>query len=347
MKKHLLTALYAGLFAVSAHAAPGEYWEVSTKVEMAGMPMAIPGMTVKVCVPTGSEKNPQAMQPKDNKCKMSDVKTSGNKVSWKVTCVEHGGTMTGTGESTHDRDSFHGTMHMKGNTSDQTIDMTQNYNGKKIGGACDSEAQGREIKKMVGEMCDSSTFTATDWIARADLFLKGSSCPGKKAPLCAAVRRDAARDTDAYQMLINTEMNNNGLISGACGINLEATRAAVCKANKDGDYSFLKANCPAEAKAYKEMARSKNCEGRGYTARNSAGCQDGAAGDDAAENMAEETSQARAKPTAGKSSKASKEADDSQHKDAGKMLDKIPATGNVNTDAIVEGAKKLKGLFGF
>ena len=340
MNKHVWSALAAALIATGAQAAPGEYWEINTKMEMPGMPMAMPAITAKVCVPTGSEKNPQHMQPKDSKCQMNDVKTSGNKVSWKVTCVERGETMTGTGEAVHERDSYRGTMHMKGNSGGHAIDMTQTYSGKKVGGACDSEAQVKQAQEMVGKMCDSSKFTATDWIARSDMFLRGNTCPGKKEPLCAAVRKDAARDANAYQMLINTEKNNNALITTSCGLNLEATRASVCKANKDGDYGFLKANCPAEAKEYKEMARKKNCEGRSYTARSSAGCQDG--NDDAAEAMAVETSRAQAKPAAAKTGSA-----DAKGKETNKLLDAMSNTGNAGSDAVVEGAKKLKGLFGF
>lgn len=348
MNKHFWNGLCAGLIAsvataTAVYAAPGEYWEITTKMEMPGMPMAMPAMTVKVCVPAGGERNPQYMQKKDDKCQMSDVKTSGNKVSWKVKCVDRGETMTGSGESTHDRDSWRGSMHMKGTSGGQQIDMAQSYSGRKIGGACDSDAQVKQAQEMVGKMCDSSRFTANDWIGRAEMFLKGNACPGKKEPLCSAVRKDAARDAGVYQMLINTEMHNNALITTACGLDLEGTRVAVCRANKSGDYGFLKANCPAEAKAYKEMARKKNCEGRSYTARSAAGCQDGGDGDDeAAEAIAEETSKARARPATGKTDQA-----DAKGKETNKLLDAIPATGNAGADAVVEGAKKLKGLFGF
>ncbi|MBP9218270.1 MAG: DUF3617 family protein [Sterolibacterium sp.] len=316
----------------TAHAAPGSYWEITTKMDMPGMPIAMPAMTIKTCVPNGGEKNPQYLQKKDDKCKMTDIRTTGNKVSWKATCTENGETMTGTGEVSHERDSFRGNMHMQGKSHGQAINMTQTYSGKKIGGTCDSEEQLRELKKIADNACDSSRFTTNDWITRASLYLGNSSCPGKKEPLCAAVRRDAARDTGVYQMLIETEKSNNALITSNCNLNLEALRVSVCKANREGNYSFLKANCPTEAKEYREMARKKNCEGRSYTARNAAGCQGG--NDDAVDTMAVETSRATTRPAP-----AASTPHDGDQKD--------PGTGSANTDAIIEGAKKLKGLFGF
>ena len=341
MKRHLintacslLVALGAlgTLYTQSAQAAPGEYWEITTKMEMAGMPMQMPTMTLKVCVPAGSEKNPQYMQKNDGKCQLSDVRTSGNKVSWKTTCVEHGETMTGTGESIHEGNSYRGKMHLSGKTQGQAIDMTQTYSGKKIGGACDSEDQVRAIQKKVdaamGATCDT-----TNWISRSSLYLKGSTCPGKKEPLCAAVRRDAARNAQAYQTLIETEKHNNALITSSCGLDLESLRASVCKASKGGNYNFLKANCPAEAKAYLELSR-KNCAGRSYTSRAAAGCA-GDGGDDMNDAPAAASSAPSSRPSA-------ESAEAQQHKAA----ETAPRTA-ADVDAVIEGAKKLKGLFGF
>lgn len=337
-KTRQLLALLAGCLSTAfVHAAPGSYWEITSKMEMPGMPIAMPAMSIKVCIPNGGEKNPQYMQKKDGKCQLSDVKTTGNKVSWKATCVENGETMTGIGEVSHGKDSFQGTMRLQGSTHGQAVNMSQNYSGKKIGGTCDSEDQVREIKKMADSLCDTSRFGATDWIARASQFLQGNSCPGKKEALCTAVRRDAARDANAYQLLLETEKHNNALIITSCGLNLEATRASVCKANKNGNYEFLKANCPAEAKAYKEDSRKKNCEGRSYTARNSAECRGGADNDDRtpeAVGSHTDRTQAPAAPAG-------------NNTETGKLIDAIPSTGNANTDAVIEGAKKLKGLFGF
>ncbi len=154
MKKQMWIGLFSGLIAASAYAVPGEYWEVTTKMDMPGMPFAMPPITVKVCIPIGGEKNPQLMQKKDSNCQMSDVKTSGNKVTWKARCIHEGETMNGSGESVHEHDSYRGNMHLTGNSHGHAIDMTQTYSGKRIGGSCDSEAQ---VKEMTRKICNKES----------------------------------------------------------------------------------------------------------------------------------------------------------------------------------------------
>ncbi len=309
MKTLPLAMLCLSLSSFSAYAASGEYWEVTTKMDMPGMPIQMPAMTMKVCIPAGSERNPQYMQQKkDNKCQMTDIKTSGNKVTWKATCNERGETMTGTGEITHEgNSSYHGTMHLKGTTHGQAIDMTQNYSGRKVGGACDTEEQVNALKKKTDSVCDSINGNTASAIQAASMFLKGGSCQGKKDQFFASVRHDAAHDATAYEALISYEKANRAQITGACGLDLESLRVSVCKANKQGDMSFLKGNCPEEAKANLEHSRTSG--GRAYTG-------------------------------AGRSYTGQRSTNTNPENN-------VPATGNANVDAVVEGAKKLKGLFGF
>ncbi len=309
MKTSILTVLCLSLSSLSAYAAPGEYWEVTTKMDMPGMPMQMPAITAKVCVPAGSEKNPQYMQQKkDSQCQMTDIKTSGNKVTWKATCNEHGETMTGRGEIIHEgNSSYRGTMHLKGTTHGQSIDMTQNYSGRKIGGACDTEEQVNALKKKTDSVCDSVNGNTASAIQAASMFFKGGTCQAKKDQFCNSIRRDAAHDATTYQTLISHEKTNRAQITSACSLDLEALRVSVCKANKQGDMGFLKENCPEEAKANLEHSRTSG--GRTYTG-------------------------------AGRSYTG-------QRSTGSNSESNLPATGNTNMDAVVEGAKKLKGLFGF
>ena len=343
MNKQILIGLLSGLIVATAQATPGEYWEITTKMEMVGMPFAMPTITAKVCVPNGGEKNPQYMQKKDDTCQMTDVKVSGNKVTWKARCTNDGETMNGTGESSHERDSYRGSMHLTGHSGGQAIDMTQNYNGKRIGGSCDSEAQ---VKALTGKMCDTSQLNSgTEWISRAEMFLKGDSCPGKKAQLCSIVRKDAARDTDTFQMLVTMEKNNGGLIASSCGLRMEETRAAVCKANSEGNYEFLQTYCPAEAKEYKERERRKNCAGRGYSSSNALNdCLSGSGSAEGVEPVVHETTARKnMKKARGYADKPDNADNTDNTNDAASDTD----TGNTATNSILEGAKKLKGIFSF
>ncbi|MCX7184766.1 MAG: DUF3617 family protein [Nitrosospira sp.] len=137
MKRLLIAslALCGSAFSAAAYCAPGEWWEVTSKMEMPGMPFAMPAITSRVCIAKGSE-NVLPMQGKE--CKMTDVKKSGNKTSWKVLCSSNGSVMNGTGEITGNQNSYHGTMRLSSTSDGETMDMTTVYTGKRVGPACNS-----------------------------------------------------------------------------------------------------------------------------------------------------------------------------------------------------------------
>ncbi len=138
MKRTLNTCLIlaASTFVTSAFAASGQYWEVTSKMEMQGMPFAMPGTTTKVCVAKGAEKDPRQSAPNKD-CEMSDIKFSGNKTSWKVRCNHDGEITDGTGEFTHSSDSYQGRMQMKSTSHGELMTMTMDLSGKRIGGSCE------------------------------------------------------------------------------------------------------------------------------------------------------------------------------------------------------------------
>jgi hypothetical protein len=131
-------ALLLGSFASAAAAAPGEWWEITSKTEMPGMPFKMPETTVRVCVEKGAATDPrQTMHDKD--CKMTDVRTSGNKTTWKMRCVRNGEVLNGDGEFTGNADGYKGVTRLKGTSGGQPIDMTSTYRGKRVGPKCDSD----------------------------------------------------------------------------------------------------------------------------------------------------------------------------------------------------------------
>ena len=137
LKRLLITglALFGGAFSTTAYCAPGEWWEVSSKMEMSGMPFAMPANISRICIAKGSENTPP-MQGKE--CKMTDVKKSGNKTSWKVLCAGNSGVMNGSGEITGNKDSYHGTMRLSSISDGETMNMTTAYKGKRVGPTCEA-----------------------------------------------------------------------------------------------------------------------------------------------------------------------------------------------------------------
>ncbi|HCI14593.1 MAG: hypothetical protein A2063_04070 [Gallionellales bacterium GWA2_60_142] len=129
--------LLLGAYASNASAAPGEWWEITSKTEMPGMPFKMPETTVRACVEKDAATDPrQTMQDKD--CKMTDIKTSGNKTTWKMRCVRNGEVMNGNGEFVGNADGYKGVTRLKGTAGGQPINMTSSYRGKRVGPKCDS-----------------------------------------------------------------------------------------------------------------------------------------------------------------------------------------------------------------
>lgn len=300
-------AVFTGLFSAAAFSEPGEYWEVTSKMDMPGMPAGMSGSTTKVCVAKGGEKDPgQLMRSRSSgDCQLTDVKTSGNKTTWKVKCNSDKIT-GGSGEMTRSANSYDGFMHLSGKDGE----MTQTYHGKRTGNSCDTDnaevggyaqanaaymqsAANMQNMAMQEMQCNTDGYTASKWIDNSDRFLKESTCPGnKKVQLCLSMRNEVPHDADAYPLLVETEKTNGNLITNSCKLNMASITETICGGISDGKFSDkdvdkLAPYCPSEAKKYREASRS----GRSYTS-------------------------------------------DSH-------------SGSSTAEAAIEGAKKLKGLFGF
>lgn len=80
-------------------------WEITTRIDMPGMPAeAMKPHTVKTCL-TKDKCVPEADQQQTD-CTMKDQKVDGNTVSWTVVCKD----TTGTGTITYAGDTFNGQM---------------------------------------------------------------------------------------------------------------------------------------------------------------------------------------------------------------------------------------------
>jgi len=132
MKKLLSGVMVFGLVNSSFVWAAGndELWEVTSKMEMPGMPFAMPGHTSRICIKKGNENDPKNAIPKDKDqdCKMTDIRISGNTSSWKMKCAgEH--PMAGSGEMTRGDGTYKGKMKMHSEDGD----MMMTYEGRRIG----------------------------------------------------------------------------------------------------------------------------------------------------------------------------------------------------------------------
>lgn len=352
MNKRLtaILAILTGLISSTAYAAPGEYWEITSKMEMPDMPFAMPATTTKVCIAKGNENDPRKSSG-DKECQMSDVKTVGKKTTFKVRCDRDGEIMTGTGEQTVSANASESKIHFSGKSRGRDTDMTMTSNSKRIGGSCDSEEASKKMQAQVKEheaqrkgqmdkLCDTSTYNTSAWVSNSSLFVGPSPvCPGKKEALCQVLRNDVPHDLAAYEQLVQLEQAHQGAASPAkaCKVNLDSMKKSLCKASaRKGPQSFLDANCPAEAKAYREwMRKREECEGRGYTGGDKLKqCMGG--------DMIEEDAGSSAANVDAKKAKPGKSRTDESRNDSESSGEESSTSSNM-----LDGAKKLKGMFGF
>jgi len=246
---------------------PGDLWEVTSKVTMEGMPMAIPAQTHKVCAPKGSQE-PAGVVDEERKCKATEMKTVGSKTSWKVQC-EGPPPMSGEGEITRSSaTAYAGFMKMSSPQGNVTVKL----DGKRVGD-CDASEQKRQIAAMQAQaeknQQDAAAMTASmcktsivDGMNLQMLTMSGTTCsdPALKSQFC-----DRLTTVEGYSLLETCEAQPSPRLLEAatyCGKDPATLRSSLCqKELQKEDLSFVAKCCPAEAKGIAE----KECAGRTYT----------------------------------------------------------------------------------
>lgn len=129
----VIFALVAALpFAVAQAANDGDLWEVTTQMNVPGMPAGMGTQKQQVCTEKGDAK--KAMQGKGSeKCRQTDFKQSGNKITITMECPDGTATIENTYNAAHTE--YNGTVKMTSKRGDMTMTMA----GKKLG-ACDAQA---------------------------------------------------------------------------------------------------------------------------------------------------------------------------------------------------------------
>jgi hypothetical protein len=321
-----------GLLAVpfaAAQGGPDELWNMTTRMEMAGMPGQ--SFSSQVCMKKGQTQPDKMSQ--DKNCKATEMRTVGNKTTWKVVCSGRE-PMTGEGEVTRTRESMDGRMRMQGKSGNETFDMTTVISGR-LAGACDAAQQSRQVQAAAAQ---GSAILAQQCKESMDKYLtvmfdgQSAPCAAQKAEYCGRVTKTAQsmRKPAGYR----NAMKNEGLrgqgfeqAGQACSVDTAAVLGDACKSASSGrDWPFVADFCPEQAKAI----AAEHCAGRKYTVAMSseykAVCQRYASGDSGGD--ANDASSAAAKSQ-------------SQQQDASGA----PAAPSA-ADVMKEGANKLRSIFG-
>ena len=263
-QQRLSAALFAlfGLIAPAFAAGTDELWEVTVKMEMAGMPMAMPAQTNRVCQPKDRPQE-EGMKPQDQNCKMTDVKRSGNKSSFKLSCTGEQ-SMTGSGEFEHNGDNYRGTMRMATVMDGESFDMTQNISAKRVG-TCTYEDLGKKMMAQHQATVDETCRGAVDKLEWA-VFKNDAVdvCKPFKQEFCAKVNKLAAdmRSPAGFTGFAGKRSDWREVL-GTCGVAADPLIADACNAAQGPqDVSFIAEHCPVKAQAL----AAQHCTGRSYTA---------------------------------------------------------------------------------
>jgi len=228
-----------------------ELWEVTSKMEMAGLPMAMPPQTNQVCRPAG--KADEETVPKNQDCRMTDVRRAGNRTTFTMVC-EGKDKLTGTGDIVSDPGSYRGTMRLRGTMDGQPMDMTQSFSGRRIGPCTYQDPQ-----KQVAQTCAQ----ALDQLAGYAFIPEQALCRAQKPEFCARVARLAQemREPSTYRATLQKHADWPQMMQ-ACGQPAAPVTEAACqRALGVKDYTFAGDYCPAEARTL----AAQHCTGRSYT----------------------------------------------------------------------------------
>lgn len=109
---------------------PGLY-EITSKVEMPEMPSSIPPQKTTQCMTKQDSLPTKNVASQD--CKVTDLVTKGNTVSWKMECNQQGQKMKSTGQITYNGESFAGTIKSDLGPQAGNMIITTVISGKRIG----------------------------------------------------------------------------------------------------------------------------------------------------------------------------------------------------------------------
>ena len=83
-------------------------WEITSKMEIPGMPVPMPPITFKQCM---TNQNPVPDQSQSGQeCRIKNLKTKGNTVSWDMICDSQQGKMKSSGKVTYKGDRLDGVV---------------------------------------------------------------------------------------------------------------------------------------------------------------------------------------------------------------------------------------------
>ena len=270
----------------------GELWEISSQMNMPGMPAGMGAQTQRVC--QGDDPTARAKQDKERQeCKITDQKRTATRLTMTMDCPQ--GTMVIEQNYNAARTEFKGSMKFSGKDGDFTMVTS----GRKVGTcnvqeanrereakiaavqkqAAEGQAQAAAAQKQQNERQIKECAAAVDTMQFGRLGMYGQ-CYKSADPNCKSILQTSSQMYPQVSKSCNARVvefckryqtQEGFLKAGAdenaakmCGVSTAAIKAAQCpRAAKSGSLEFLGRYCPEEAKPIAQ----EHCAGRDYTSK--------------------------------------------------------------------------------
>jgi hypothetical protein len=138
------TVCVAAMFAISVTVSAQDMrrdgrWEMTATMEIPGMPQPLPPTTLMQCITKEQAADPQKLLPQppqrggsQSDCKVSDYKSSGNKVTFAMKCTTPQ-EMTTNAEINYGQDTMQAVMKTTMSRDGKPMEMTMKMTGKRLG----------------------------------------------------------------------------------------------------------------------------------------------------------------------------------------------------------------------
>ncbi len=226
-----------------------ELWDVTSKMEMAGMPFAMPGQTSRVCVEKG---NDEAAIPRQEGCTLIEGRRAGNRYVYKMACKSAKNDYVAEGENSWSAGGYDGTMRMVGKMDGEQVDMKMSYSGKRAGNCVSTIRQ--DMAKMQADAQAQGEKACRDMMDRLQWqsFEPKAACAAKRSEFAAVMTRVATEMRDPVQHAAYSRKVPD--IKGAFvaySMNYEDTTKAACaRAVETRNYAFIgSGSCDADVLA--------------------------------------------------------------------------------------------------
>jgi hypothetical protein len=121
--------MIAAALPVAAQGSDDQY-DVTIKMEMAGVPMPMPPISQRLCVKRGG--SDADLVPRQENCRVSDAARAGSRLTFRIACTGNN-PMTGNGDFALDAAGYNGQIRLKGKMDGQDVEMTQAINARRVG----------------------------------------------------------------------------------------------------------------------------------------------------------------------------------------------------------------------